>query len=393
MKVKLGDLIEEYSERNIDNKYKPVAVGKYGIRARESIYSKELAKDYSKNKLIYKGTLTIGMGSNQIDIGILRDDEIYSVSPAYHTYNIKISNYDYLDYLLTANNNRMFSIYANRGSRQGKTLDLKRWLTDELRLHDEKDQKIIVQTLNAVKQLISQKEAELVKLDNLIKARFVEMFGAPGTNPKGWNEIKLGEVCSLQNGYAFKSSDYINKSDVLNCRMSNIRPDGGFDAEYHPKYLPEEYWDKLSGYRLFDGDVIIAMTDMASDPKILGVPTIVSTNGKKFLLNQRVGKLSSLHDDRMNRVYLMHSLGQKYIRKELAKSAAGSTQINVGKPAILNINIYEPPRSLQDQFATFVARVDKSKFVLSNELTMCDFYIRLIHNRVMHSRINLRVAQ
>ena len=235
-------------------------------------------------------------------------------------------------------------------------------------LIDIKIQNDLVQKLDSIMRIIDQKNASLKKLDELVKARFVEMFGAPGTNPKGWNEIKLGEVCSLQNGYAFKSSDYINKSDVLNCRMSNIRPDGGFDAEYHPKYLPEEYWDKLSGYRLFDGDVIIAMTDMASDPKILGVPTIVSTNGKKFLLNQRVGKLSSLHDDRMNRVYLMHSLGQKYIRKELAKSAAGSTQINVGKPAILNINIYEPPRSLQDQFATFVARVDKSKFAVQKSL-------------------------
>ena len=231
----------------------------------------------------------------------------------------------------------------------------------------EKQNKI-VRTLDVISEIITHDKKKIEALDELIKARFVEMFGAPGTNPKGWNEIKLGEVCSLQNGYAFKSSDYINKSDVLNCRMSNIRPDGGFDAEYHPKYLPEEYWDKFSGYRLFDGDVIIAMTDMASDPKILGVPTIVSTNGKKFLLNQRVGKLSSLHDDRMNRVYLMHSLGQKYIRKELAKSAAGSTQINVGKPAILNINIYEPPRSLQDQFATFVARVDKSKFAVQKSL-------------------------
>ena len=64
MRVKLGDLVEEYSERNSENKYKPVAVGKYGIRARESIYSKELAKDYSKNKVIRKGTLTVGMGSN-----------------------------------------------------------------------------------------------------------------------------------------------------------------------------------------------------------------------------------------------------------------------------------------------------------------------------------------
>ena len=251
----------------------------------------------------------------------------------------------------------------------------------------------IVNLFDELALRIEKERRQIEKLDELVKARFVEMFGVPGANSKGWNEIKLGEVCSLQNGYAFKSSDYINKSGVLNCRMSNIRPDGGFDAEYHPKYLPEEYWYKCSGYRLFDGDVIIAMTDMASDPKILGVPTIVSTNGKKFLLNQRVGKLSFLHDDRMNRIYLMHSLGQKYIRKELAKSAAGSTQINVGKPAILNINIYDPPRSLQDQFATFVAQVDKSKFVLSNELTMCDFYIRLIHDRVMHGRINLRVAQ
>ena len=230
------------------------------------------------------------------------------------------------------------------------------------------EQKNIAGILLRIEEIIQAKQDELRKLDSLIKARFVEMFGTSGANPKGWNEIKLGEVCSLQNGYAFKSSDYINKSSVLNCRMSNIRPDGGFDAEYHPKYLPDEYWDKCSGYRLFDGDVIIAMTDMASDPKILGVPTIVSTNGKKFLLNQRVGKLSFLHDDRMNRVYLMHSLGQKYIRKELAKSAAGSTQINVGKPAILNINIYDPPRSLQDQFATFVVQVDKSKFAVQKSL-------------------------
>ena len=72
MNVKLGEILSEYKEKNTDNKYKPVAVGRYGIRTRESIYSKELAKDYSKNKVIYKDTLTVGMGSTQIDIGIDR---------------------------------------------------------------------------------------------------------------------------------------------------------------------------------------------------------------------------------------------------------------------------------------------------------------------------------
>ena len=88
----LSRFLAEYKELNTDNKYRPVAVGRYGIRSRESIYSKELAKDYSKNKLIYKGTLTVGMGSVKMDIGILSDNEVYSVSPAYHTYRISGSS-------------------------------------------------------------------------------------------------------------------------------------------------------------------------------------------------------------------------------------------------------------------------------------------------------------
>lgn len=77
----LTQFLTEYTERNVTNEYRPVAVGRYGIRTRESIYSKELAADYSKNKLIYKDTLTVGMGSVQIDIGVLTDDVVYSVRP------------------------------------------------------------------------------------------------------------------------------------------------------------------------------------------------------------------------------------------------------------------------------------------------------------------------
>jgi len=216
--------------------------------------------------------------------------------------------------------------------------------------------------------IIEARQKELQYLDDLIKARFVEMFGDPETNPMKWGCIQLGEICDLQNGYAFKSDDYLDHSTVLNCRMSNIRPDGGFDADYHPKYLPDEYWDTYQSYRLVDGDVIIAMTDMASDPKILGVPTIVKSNGHKFLLNQRVGKLLFRDTSRMNNTYIMFFLGQAYIRKSLAKAAGGSTQINVGKPAILSITILEPPLQLQDDFAHFVSQVDKSKVAIQKAL-------------------------
>lgn len=378
MKVKLGDLIEEYSERNIDNKYKPVAVGKYGIRARESIYSKELAKDYSKNKLIYKGTLTIGMGSNQIDIGILRDDEIYSVSPAYHTYNIKISNYDYLDYLLTANNNRMFSIYANRGSRQGKTLDLKRWLTDELRLHDEKDQKIIVQTLNAVKQLISQKEAELVKLDNLIKARFVEMFGDK-------DETKISDyIDSLEAGKSLAGTEKCENKVLKTGAVSYDY----FDVS-QTKYLPKDY-RPVDAHKINPGNIVISRMNTI---ELVGAAAYVWNVPDKIYLPDRLWKAKIKNDANPIFVWqtIIHPKTKELIRR-IAGGTSGSMK-NISKSKFLEMPVKKATREEQGQFAIFVTQIDKSKFVLSNELTMCDFHIRLIHDRVMHSCINLRVAQ
>ena len=373
MKVKLGDLIEEYSERNADNKYKPVAVGKYGIRARESIYSKELAKDYSKNKLIYKGTLTIGMGSNQIDIGILRDDEIYSVSPAYHTYNIKISNYDYLDYLLAANNNRMFSIYANRGSRQGKTLDLKRWLTDELHLHDEKDQKIIVQTLNAVKQLISQKEAELVKLDNLIKARFVEIF-----NMESYPIKPLSEIAEYWNGLTYKPSD-VSSDGIIVLRSSNIQ-----DMQLDLNDIVRVKC-KINNKKMVKTNDIL-MCSRNGSAKLVGKVALIPELEETMSFGAFMMIIRSAYYP-----YLMTYFQLPVFRSQIS---TGTTTINqITRYMLDKVSLPVPDMAKIKEFKTFVTQVDKSKFVLSNELTMCGFYIRLIHDRVMHSCINLRVAQ
>ena len=151
--------------------------------------------------------------------------------------------------------------------------------------------------------------------------------------------VKLKEICDLQNGYAFKSSDYIDESNVLNCRMSNIRPNASFDIEYSPKYLPEEFAEKYREYLLNDGDLVIAMTDLANDPKILGVPTIVNTKGYQLLLNQRVGKLIIKNKKLINEKYLKYALSLPQHKSYYKKFAGGGLQINIGKEHILNIEI------------------------------------------------------
>ena len=150
--------------------------------------------------------------------------------------------------------------------------------------------------------------------------------------------VKLKDLVDFSTGYAFKSTDYVEYSNTVNCRMSNIRPDGSFDVEYNIKYLPDEFAEKYKGFILNDGDIIIAMTDMAGDPKILGVPTLVNTKGYSVLMNQRVGKLTLKSKD-IHPTYLKYYLMSNYARNYFKSFAGGGVQLNIGQKEILNIDI------------------------------------------------------
>ena len=155
----LGSFLEEYSEKNVANNLQSVAVGKYGIRKREEIYSKELSADYSKNKVIRKDTLIIGMGSTQIDIGILTTDDCYCVSPAYTTYRIKGVNSFYLQEHLIELNPLLSVRYMITSARQGKAVNKEDLMKHLMTIHSENEQKEICQCFeNLYSRLQIEKE-------------------------------------------------------------------------------------------------------------------------------------------------------------------------------------------------------------------------------------------
>ena len=191
------------------------------------------------------------------------------------------------------------------------------------------------------------------------------------------NIVSLSDICDLQNGFAFKSDDYIEHSNTLNCRMSNIRPDGNFDIEYNPKYLPDSYTQKYKDFLLKDGDIVIAMTDMANDPKILGVPTIVDTKGYDLLLNQRVGKLNFHKKDEVDVRFLQYSLNRKSVRKYYTQFAGGGLQLNVGKKEILSVKIPLPPLPRQQKIANILDAADALR---QNDKALLAKYDELAHS-------------
>jgi type I restriction enzyme S subunit len=225
------------------------------------------------------------------------------------------------------------------------------------------EQQRIAELLDTADRILKQRESAIAKLDQLAQSVFVDMFGS-----QYWEVHKLSTICDLQNGYAFKSDDYVDKSDVLNCRMSNIRPNGDFDIFYNARYLHNSFSEKYKEFLLNDGDVIIAMTDMAGEPKILGVPTIVDTKGKKLLLNQRVGKLVFKKQKTLNIDYLKFALIQRSVKNYFKKFANGGVQINLGKTDLLSVPIAIPSYEQQINFSQKIQKIFVLKEVQNFEL-------------------------
>ena len=154
-----------------------MAVGKYGIRKREDIYSKELSTDYSKNKVIRKDTLIIGMGSTQIDIGILTSDDCYCVSPAYTTYRIRGIDSFYLQEYLIDLNPLLSVCYMITSARQGKAVNKEDLMQHLLTAHSPAQQKQICECFRSLYKRLKIEKRILSALQKqkvfLLQAMFI----------------------------------------------------------------------------------------------------------------------------------------------------------------------------------------------------------------------------
>lgn len=348
---KLGDVLKEYKEKNTDNKYKPVAVGRYGIRKREDIYSKELAKDYSKNKLIYKDTLTVGMGSKQIDIGILTDAEIYAVSPAYHTFRINNIDANYLRYCLDARNADMSERFMIASARQGKSVDFKKMLEYEIPVYSEIDTQTILYNLSKIENIILNLDSQLEKMELLVKSRFIEMFGDPVDNSNKLPLVELSELGSLERGKSKHRPR--NAPELLGgpyplIQTGEVATSGLYITEYNSTY--SELGLKQS--RMWKaGTLCITIAANIAQTAILTFDACFPDSVVGFVSN---GKVTP--------VYLHYWF--TFFQKVIEEQAPQVAQKNINLAILSKLKVVVPDIDVQQSFADFVEQVDKSKLAV-----------------------------
>ena len=220
------------------------------------------------------------------------------------------------------------------------------------------EQNKIVRILNRAKSIITHRKQQLEKLDLLVKARFVEMFGEPILNEKGWNMVTIGDIVTEVKYGTSKPAVEGGKYPYL--RMNNLTYDGHLDLTNLKMIdIPDSEIEKCIVHR---GDVLFNRTNSI---ELVGKTCVFDKDEDMVIAGYIIRvRLKSI----MLPIVLSYFMNTDALKKKLRNMAKGAVnQANINAQEFKSINIYLPPIELQTQFADFVKQVDKSRFITLKE--------------------------
>ena len=221
-------------------------------------------------------------------------------------------------------------------------------------------QKSIAKLLDKTCDLIEKMKLQASSLDELIKSRFVEMFGDPSTNTFSWIVEPLSYHLSVIGGYAFKSDLFV-EDGIPVLRIGNINT-GVFRSTNLVFWKDDAQLDR---YKMYPGDLVISLTGTVGKNDY-GNVCILGNDYDVYYLNQRNAKLEL--KPTINKVYLSELLKFGEIKQRLTGINRGVRQANISNKDILDLCVPIPPIKLQKQFADFVTQVEKQKATIQQSI-------------------------
>jgi len=227
-------------------------------------------------------------------------------------------------------------------------------------------QKSVVQTLDFVVQIIKNHECQLQSFDNLIKARFVEMFGDPEINPFCWNKVGISSVTNgkASNGYFAKREDYVEEGNVAVLGVAYVVNRMYSQVEGLPRTNATE--SDIQKHRLKYGDMLFCRSSLVAEGigKASIVPESVPDN---TLFECHVIRIP-LNLEKCVPEFMQVLSTTAYFRKQIISQSKTATMTTIGQDGVLKTEIILPPIEKQREFYSFVKQIDKSKYVVQHAL-------------------------
>lgn len=256
----------------------------------------------------------------------------------------------------------------------------KDYKAEQFNLDAMERQKEIVASLQKVETLIKVRQQQLQKLDELVKARFVEMFGMPGTDTKGWGLQYLGTCCEL-NPKKGTDKRLVSGLSVSFVPMPAVSESGKIDASQI-----KAYDEVKTGFTYFaENDVLFAkITPCMENGKgavAVGLCNNIGFGSTEFHILRPINNKSN--------PYWLYSLTSfDAFRKDAADNMTGSAgQRRVPAVFLEKYKVTLPPIELQNQFAAFVKQTDKSKLQVPSGNALCIRYPIFYRNNIFERSI------
>ena len=350
MRVRLGDYIKEYSVKNKNNEDIPVYSVSNSLGFCKDYFGKEVA---SKNKTTYKIVPRgcFAYNPSRINVGSVdwqNEEERVIVSPLYNVFSVSpLLDQQYLLYYLKSNVtlSRIRAVASGSVRDNLKLSMLYEFPIDLISLDQQYD---VVSTLNAVQKIIDLYQKGLSYLDELVRARFVEMFS------DNHNElIRLADVCTKITDGTHKTPNYLSEGITFISAKNIVKNKLDFsDVKYISK---DEYQEIQKRCQTEFNDILLSKSGS------LGTPVIVKTDKKLGLFES----LAVLKYDRSKLVpeFLCEQLKSEEIQRQFKVGVKGVAIKHLHLGVIGNVKIIVPPLELQNQFASFVEEIDKSRLL------------------------------
>ena len=351
MKYKLKDIFDLQmgktpSRNHLDywntNEYKWISIsdlsksGKYILDTKE--YISENAVKESGIKVIPANTVIM---SFKLSIGktAITAEDMYSNEAimAFHDKHVVEILPEYIYYLFNFMN---WDVGSNKAV-MGKTLNKKTLSEVKIEICPIEEQKEIVKVLDKLMDILSGRVNELTLLNNLIKARFVELFGDPVLNPFSWEMKRFDEIC-----------------ENLDSRRKPISSDNRVKGIY-PYYGASGIVDCVEDY-IFDEDILLVSEDGAN-LLMRSTPIAFSVSGKVWVNNHA-------HVVRFDKMSLQKYVEIYFSLIDISDSITGSAQPKLNQAKLSAIMIPVPEGTLLDSYCEFLYQVDKSKVVVRKAL-------------------------
>ena len=228
----------------------------------------------------------------------------------------------------------------------------------EIPLPSLDEQRRIAAVLDKVSGLIAKRRAQLDKLDELVKARFVEMFGDPVSNEKNWPNVTLGDITEIRIG---PFGSLLHKEDYVTGGHALINPSHIIDGQIcvdENLTVSDEKYDELSAYQLEIDDIVLGRRGE------MGRCAVVHREG----LLCGTGSMIIRPNAQMKPYFLQSIISNPAYRKTIEDKAVGVTMMNLNVPIVSALTVPLLPVYLQEQFIDFMERVDKSKLTIQQSL-------------------------